>query len=177
MKGIIVYKGKYGATEQYAEWAASETKLPVFISHECSKEDIVASDFLVLGSSVYMGVLVIKEWIKENLKSLAGKKIFLFVVCGIAMDIAIQLENYIQASVPQEIREHCTVYFLPGKLNYKKLSWSDKFLIRIGSIFSGSTGGNKTMLNDFDAVKKENIIPMLQDIKLLINSSSLIPAA
>ena len=32
MKGIIIYKGKYGATAQYAQWLGEELNFPVHVS-------------------------------------------------------------------------------------------------------------------------------------------------
>lgn len=162
MKGIIIFKGKYGATSQYAEWIAEETGLPVVASHAAIKGDLINNDLIVLGSSVYTGALVMGQWIRENQESLLGKKIYLFVVCGTPMDKLGQLENNIRAGLPGQIREQCVISFLPGKMNYKKLSWSDKFLIRVAGIFSAITGGRQSKVGDFNEVKKENIKPLLQ---------------
>ena len=32
MKGLVIYKGKYGATEQYAMWIGQELQMPVVSS-------------------------------------------------------------------------------------------------------------------------------------------------
>jgi menaquinone-dependent protoporphyrinogen IX oxidase len=177
MKGIIIYKGKYGATQQYAEWAGKKLNLPVMVSHDCTKEDLAGCDFLVIGTSVYIGMLVIKEWIKNNSEGIEGKPVFLFVVCGTPSDEKEKLESYVQSSVPEQIRKQCTLYFLPGRLIYKKLSWLDKLMLRMGSLLSGSTGAKKAMLTDYDAVKKENIIPLVNDVKILLSTPSIKPVA
>ncbi|MES1213939.1 MAG: flavodoxin domain-containing protein [Bacteroidota bacterium] len=173
MKGIIIYKGKYGATQQYADWAGAAMRLPVMASHECRKQDIADCDFLVLGTSVYIGVLVLREWIKENLDVLMGKRIFMFVVSGTSLDDKVKLESYIQNSIPERLRQHCEIYFLPGKLNYKKLSWSDKLLLRIGAMLAGKGDQRKAMLSGYDSVKKENLMQMMNDIAAFSKSNSL----
>lgn len=161
MKGILIYKGKYGATQQYATWIGAETKLSVKEIHECGEDDFVNNDFFVIGTSVYMGMLGIKEWMKANLDFLTGKKIFLFIVCGTPSGEG----EYIRSSVPERIREQCTIWFLPGRLNYKKISWMDKFVLRIGSIFAGNSKEKKRRLYGFDDVKRENISAIVKDIK------------
>lgn len=163
MKGIVVYKGKYGATEQYATWAAKELNLPLKVADECSETDLANADVLVLGTSVYIGVLVIKEWIKNNLESLSGKKIFLFVVCGTPANETEKLQGYVNASIPESILKTCTLYFLPGRLRFKKLSWSDKLLLRVGYYFSSKSQKENMHLSDYDAVKKENLAGLLND--------------
>lgn len=60
MKGIIIFKGKYGATGQYAEWLGKELGLPVFTPDNYRTEDIINCDFVIIGSSVYMGKLQLK---------------------------------------------------------------------------------------------------------------------
>lgn len=165
MKGILIYKGKYGATQQYATWIGADTRLQVKCTHECEESDLRGKDFLVIGTSVYMGMLGIKEWLKMNLALLKGKKIFLFVVCGTPASETEKQEEYIRSSVPEQIRQHCTIWFLPGRLNYKKISWADKFLLRIGSIFAGNDKEKSRMLNGFDGVKRENVNVIVSDIK------------
>jgi len=177
MKGLIIYKGVYGATKQYAQWIADETNLPEMPSYECSREDIVNSDFLIIGSSVYMGRLSIKEWLKVNFDILSGKKIVLFVVCGTPAQEREKLESHIESSVPGKLREQCAIYFLPGRLNYKKLSWSDKFMLRIGAIFTGNAKEKNKMINGYDLVKKENLNQLIKGVKMPVNIPSMIPAA
>jgi len=165
MQGTIIYKGKYGATEQYATWAGKELNIPVKVTDECSDSDLAKTDFLVLGTSVYIGVLVIKEWIKNNIESIAGKKIYLFVVCGTPINETEKLEGYVKASLPEQVFKNCKIYYLPGRLIFKKLSWSDKFLLRIGYLLSPKKQKESMHLTDYDSVKKENLSGLINDVK------------
>ena len=70
MKGIIVYKGRYGATEQYAKWLEEELKVPAF-SAENIWEEFAKYNFLIIGSSVYIGKLEIRKWLKKNFYSIS----------------------------------------------------------------------------------------------------------
>jgi len=165
MKGLIIFKGKYGATRQYAEWLATELALPAFHPDNFRKEKISNCDFVVIGSSVYIGKLQIKNWINQHLPDLSSKKIFLFIVCGTPPDEKEKLESYLQGSVPPEIRKQCQVYFLPGKMVYQHLSWSDKFMLRMGAMLTKEKETKKKMLTDYNSVKKENLDALVNDIK------------
>ncbi|MGC4038595.1 MAG: flavodoxin domain-containing protein [Chitinophagaceae bacterium] len=165
MKGIILYKGKYGATEQYAEWVSARTNLAFKPSHECTQQDLQSSDFLVMGTSVYMGMLGIKEWLKNNTDLLRGKKLFLFVVCSTLAQDAEKLEEYVSSSVPAQLRPACNIYFLPGRLDYKKLTWSDRFMLRIGALFTKNENDKQRILKSFDSVKIEHIESLVSDIR------------
>jgi menaquinone-dependent protoporphyrinogen IX oxidase len=164
MKTLIIYKGKYGATQQYAQWIGEELNTPVLLSEDCQWEEMAEADILIIGSSVYIGTLVIKEWIKENQGILSRKKVILFVVCGTPSAEKEKLESFVHSSIPDELRKNITVYFLPGKLSYKKLSLIDKFLLRIGSLLAGR---NKSLMTDYNNVKKENVNSLVNDVKAM----------
>lgn len=118
MKGVIIYKGRYGATKQYAEWLEEELKIPVF-SAENIQEEISDYDFLIIGSSVYIGKLVIRNWLKKNLRSISNKKIFFFQVSGTPPHETEKLETYLRSGISKEMRQKIEVFFLPGKLDIK----------------------------------------------------------
>lgn len=165
MKGIIVYKGKYGATHQYASWLRNELELHLAPAENCKKYQLDLSDAVVIGSSIYIGKLLIRKWLKNNIDTLRNKKIFLFAVCGTPIGETKKLQTYLESSVPAELLHQCKVYFLPGRLVYKNLSWMDKFMLRMGALLSKEPEAKKTMLADYDEVKKENLDEMLRDIK------------
>ena len=58
MRGIVVYKGKYGATRQYAEWLGAELELLVQPAEKLTKGKPSLFDYVVIGSSVYFGRLL-----------------------------------------------------------------------------------------------------------------------
>jgi menaquinone-dependent protoporphyrinogen IX oxidase len=165
MKGIIIYKGKYGATRQYADWLGDELYLPITESEDISKTLLTNYDFLVVGSSVYIGKMLIKGWLRKNVAALQGKKIFLFMVSGTPPDKKEILERCIQASVPAEIRNSTEIFFLPGRMIRKNLSWTDNLLMKIGTMFAKGPEAKKEMQMEYDDVKKEN----LQELTTAIN--------
>lgn len=165
MKGIIIYKGKYGATRQYAEWLGQALNLQIAHPGNYIKEYIAGSDYVVIGSSVYIGKLQIRDWVKQNVPELRTKKIFLFVVCGTPPDQIEKLQPYVADSIPPEINSQCQVYFLPGRLVYQNLSWSDKFMLRMGAFLTKEKKTKKAMLTDYDDVKKENLDALIQDVR------------
>lgn len=78
MKGIIVYKGRYGATRQYAQWLGAALKIEVWPASKLDADLLAGYDYFLIGSSVYIGKLEIKKWLKKNLPCFSDKKIFLF---------------------------------------------------------------------------------------------------
>ena len=170
MKGIVIYQGKYGATEQYAEWLAEELNIPV-VSAEDEREEISNYDYFVIGSSVYIGKLVIRHWLEKNLANINTSKIFFFLVSGTSPHETEKLESYLRSGIPDTIRKKIDVFFLPGKLDIKKLSWMDRFLLRMGARLEKDTAIKKGMLTEYNQVKKENLAGLVEKVKSFLGKS------
>ncbi|HKH60813.1 MAG TPA: flavodoxin domain-containing protein [Flavitalea sp.] len=165
MKGLIVYSSKYGATRQYAQWIAEELEITVLTSDAATAEDLVKYDFLVVGSSVYMGKLLITEWLKKNISRLQNKKLFLFVVCGTPSSEKEKQQRILDENVPALLRQMSHTFFLPGRLIKKELSWTDRLLVKIGAKMEKDPIRKKAMLEDIDAVKSENLDELIKAIQ------------
>ncbi|WP_276502618.1 flavodoxin domain-containing protein [Terrimonas pollutisoli] len=165
MKGIVVYKGKYGATAQYANWLSEELNVPVCTAGDLSTKDLQPYDLVIIGTSVYIGKLQISQWLKDNLAVLKSKKLFLFLVAGTPPHEKEKLEAYIRSGVPAELMANCIIFFLPGRLTIKKLSWKDRFMLKMGARLTKDPAVKKGMLTDYDHVKRENIIVPVKEIK------------
>ncbi|MEO6611654.1 MAG: flavodoxin domain-containing protein [Chitinophagaceae bacterium] len=165
MKAIIIYQGKYGATKQYALWLGRELSLPVRNATYISREQLDHYDTLLIGTSVYIGQLQVKKWLKKNLDFIRNKKIILFQVAGTAPEEKEKRQAYNLAGIPAEIMSNCECYFLPGRMILKDLSWKDRFMLKIGARLAKSKDDKKIMLTDYDHVKKENLSEMLKGIR------------
>ena len=167
MKGVIVYKGKYGATQQYAAWLGEELHLPVYTAHDPTIENISAYDFVVAGGSVYMGKLQIKNWLLEHELLLQQKKMFLFIVCGTPASEKEKLEKIVRENLPASLVGSCTVYFLPGRVIHQQLSWRDNMMLKLGAMLTKNPRDKKNMLKEFDLVKKEYTGTLVAAVKSL----------
>ena len=155
MKSIIIYKGKYGATQQYAEWLAAELRLPAMAPEKLAEGDLNANDLIIIGSSVYVGRLLISDWLKQYAGILKNKKLVLFVVCG--NNNPKEQEKIIKQNVPEGLIDPSCIFFLPGRLVKSKLSWKDRLLLRMGAMVAKDPETKKLMLQDRDNVRKENL--------------------
>ena len=169
MKGLIVYKGKHGATQQYAEWLSEKFKFPAVPSGDVMKEQLENYDLFILGSSVYIGRLQLASWIKENLDILYGKKIFFFLVSATPPNELKKLHQYTETGIPVELKNGIDFFYLPGKLEMKKLSWKDRFMLRMGARFTKDPLAKKKMVTDYNEVKKENLNSLIEKIEQFIH--------
>jgi len=167
MKGLVIYKGKYGATKQYAMWIGQELQLPVASADRFHIDELPKYDYFILGSSVYIGKLEIKDWLKKNFNVLQNKKIFFFQVAASPVEQIEKRQSYNKASLPTTIIEKIQFYYLPGRMIMRNLSAWDRFMLKMGAKLAKDPVEKKTMLTDFDHVKKENILPLIEAITIL----------
>lgn len=162
MNAIIIYKGRYGATRQYAEWLGEALQLPVADPKDIPAEKLRNYDLVILGSSVYIGKLELYGWMKQNSHILSGKKILLFIVCATPAHEVEKLREIESKNVPDSLKAVCTVFFLHGRMVMRQLSWKDRLLLKMGARFEKDPEEKKHMLQDFDDVRKENLQALLE---------------
>lgn len=173
MKGIVIYKGKYGATRQYAEWLGDALGFYVLSAGQETKEQLAGADYVLLGSSIYIGKLQMREWLEKNKALVANKKVYLFIVAGTPLHEKVKLEGYYKANVPPDMLGKIKYYFLPGKLEFKKLSWMDKLLLKTGSMLA-KRSGETISTTDYNEVKRENITVLIDDVVFDFNHQSVL---
>jgi len=146
MNGIVLYKSRYGATQQYADWIAETLRLPVIDPERFDDRILAVCDFLLIGSSVYFGQLLIKDWLKKNEQYLKGKKLFLFIVYAPSPDGDKQ-DQIIQDNIPDAVRAAADIVFLPGR-------WITQTIFLM------------------DGVKKENIEGLLMAVRSFVSRTA-----
>ena len=169
MNGVIIYQGKYGATEQYANWCGEELNLLVKKTADLSREQLNKFDFLILGTSVYVGKLQVRKWLKENYDNIKGKKIFLFQVAATPTDEIKKREVYNTKNISPDILQDCEPFYLPGRLVMEKLSWLDRFVLKLGARMTKDKKAKDSMLTDYNAVKKEEIGGIIKAVAHYLN--------
>jgi len=168
MKGLVIYKGKYGATKQYATWIGQELQLPVASADRFPIDELPNYDYFILGSSVYIGKLEIKDWLKKNFNVLQNKKIFFFQVAGSPVEQIEKRQSYNKASLPPSILKNIQFYYLPGRMIMRNLSVWDRFMLKMGAKLVKDPMEKKAMLTDFDHVKKEKVIPIMEGVRTFL---------
>ena len=165
MKGIIVFKGKYGATLQYAQWLANELRLPAVTADEVSEDELSMFDVVIVAGSVYIGKWLMRAWVKKYLNVLQTKKIFFMIVCGTPDSARNEQINIAKNNIPSAIYHQCETFFLPGRMVVNKLTWLDRFMLKMGARLQKDPATRERMLQDVDNVRKENLVEVISKIK------------
>jgi len=164
MNGAIFFSGKYGSTEQYANWIGDATGLPVFDIKD-PNADPSKFDYLILGSSIIYFKLTIRKWAKANLPMLKGRSKILFSVSGAGPSD--KLNRWVSRSFPATLLSQMEHVALAGRLDHTKVSWWIKLSLWIGSLINPDPAASKDERYGFDNVKKESIEPIVKLIEQL----------
>ena len=168
---LIVYQSKYGSTKQYAQWIQSDIPSDLADADTADTHEFAKYDVIVFGSSIRMGRIVIAPLIIESWNAVKGKKVVLFTTSGTPPEHP-NIRKIYQRSLPEGSWKDIKYFPLHGRMVKNDLSFIDKFLVAIGQIMEKDESIAKRMREDYDEVKQENLLPLLDYVKAQLAGSS-----
>lgn len=163
MKGLVVYRGQHGSTEQYALWISDELGFAMKCSEDVTAEQLIDANVIIMGSSVYKGKLSISDWMESHKEILSSSRLYLFTVSGTHPTENRILDRILKLSIPELLQGKCRHYALHGSIKKRDLSFSEKLFVRFGSkVPENSKPGKK--IRDFNYLSKNDIKEIVDDI-------------
>jgi menaquinone-dependent protoporphyrinogen IX oxidase len=168
MRGIILYKSKYGTTKQYAAWIAKALNADLFDVKSISIAKINEYDYVVLGGGMYAGSVLGANLINK----IKCKQIVLFTV-GLADPATTDYSEHIKKMFPDGVPQNAKVFHFRGGINYDKLSLVHKTMMSM----LVKTVQKKTVLSDeenlflssygseIDFCDEKTIMPLIEYIR------------
>jgi menaquinone-dependent protoporphyrinogen IX oxidase len=163
MNGVVLFKSKYGSTAQYAAWIGQLCHLPVADIASVSSR-LAQYDYVVVGSPVYTGKLLLRKWLKKYQQQLVNKKLFFFIVGGTPEEETTVVEKIIERNIPGELRVGSEIYYLSGSLNVQRLSLLDRLLLSVGARFTNDRNQQERMRRGFEQVKFSHLRGIIKSI-------------
>jgi len=173
-KILVAYQSKYGSTKQYAEWIHQDIKGDLVDIENEGIPSLANYDIIVMGGYIRAGNIVIAPFIKDHWGILKGKQVVLFTTSGTPPHHS-KIRIIYEKSFPEEIRKEIKYFPLPGRISSKDLTFFDKLLMAIGKMLERDEALKKDMGKDFDGVKRENLLPIveyLKEIKTLLTDEN-----
>ena len=132
MNNIIIYGSHYGTTKQYAEELSRRTNIKA-ISFKEVKEINDYNNIIYLGGLYAGGVLGMSKTIKK-LNDVSNKKIIIVTV-GLSDPTdevnKKNIRNNIKNQIPKEIFEKAKIFHLRGGIDYSKLNFAHKTMMKL----------------------------------------------
>ena len=129
---VIIYGSCYGTTKQYAEELSKKLNIELKTYQEI--KDINQYDTIIYLGALYAGgVLGLSKTFKK-LDSCANKKIIIATV-GLADPMEVEnirnIDNSLKRQLSKEIYERAAIYHLRGGIDYSKLNFKHKTMMKL----------------------------------------------
>lgn len=161
MRGIIIYKSKYGSTKQYAEWLHDETGFELYEVKQCPA-DLSQYDVVVIGSNVHAGKVSLAGWIRNRWPLLQEKDVYLLLV-NITADPQL-VANFVPQSLPPEIATQLKVFPVGGRYLLEQMTGFDRTIIKMVASLQKDPAIKQELLTERDWVNKDNLRDLLAQI-------------
>ena len=130
-KTLVVYATLNGSTEQYAQWIAKDCNADLVRAGEAKIEDLARYDTVIYGGCVYKGAIRGIDFIRKNRDKLAGKKLAVFAVGLTHPADDAGFEQVLARNFTPAQREGIAFFHFPGALDYAKMTFSQKFTMKL----------------------------------------------
>lgn len=129
MKGIIIYKTKYGTTKKYVDWLIEDTKFDSIEVEKANINNIKDYDTIILCGPVYASSIKGLSFIRKNYNNLKDKKLAIFGVGASPLEDA-TIENLMTFSIKKDLKD-IPLFYGRGAMDEDNLSFKDKMLCKL----------------------------------------------
>ena len=149
-KIAVVYFSKNGSTQRYAQWIARSCKADLFSYTEADIDQLAQYDTVVYGGCVYSGAIQGIRFIKDNRDLLTGVRLAVFAVGLTQPGDDAAFEEVLNRNFTPEEREGITFFHFPGAIDYKKLSFIQRGMMRmLKKAIQKRPAGNRSQMEQY----------------------------
>lgn len=129
MRGIVLYKSKYGATKKYAEWIAEETGYDIMDITKVNKKDLVNYDVFVLGGGIYAMGISCLGFLRKNFEQIKDKKIYVY--CDGASPFSEEAFEAVKNRNMTDELSNIPLFYFRGGWDMEHMSFVDRNLCKM----------------------------------------------
>lgn len=129
MKGIIIYKSKYGATKKYAKWLSESTGFPCVTVKEADMNKVSECDVVIVGGGVYASGVNCTSFLKKNIEKLKGRKVIVYTCAASPFDQKF-FDELKKLNMKDDLAE-IPLYYCRGAFDMKSMTFADRTLCRM----------------------------------------------
>ena len=123
MKGIVIYKSKYGSTKTYAQWIGEELGFDVADAKSVKADDLLCYEAIVYGGGLYAEVIAGVNLITKNLEKLSDKKIAVYTTGITPVDCREYYDKMVvEKNFKNGVGDNIKIFNYPGKMVLSELS-------------------------------------------------------
>ena len=129
MKGIVIYKSKYGSTRKYAEWIRESTGFDMAEADKIKPDELSKYDTVIFGGGIYAGGIAGIAFLKKNISRLQGKTIVAYC-CGASPYDEDFMKALKERNMPGELSS-IPLFYCRGGCDIANLHFADKTLCKM----------------------------------------------
>ena len=129
-KTVVIYKSKYGATEQYARWIAEELNCDLMRAEDFKSKHLYQYDNIIFGGGLRAGGIKGFELIRKHRRILKEKKVVIFVV-GLSVDDKENRKEVRDINLDKPELRGLTLYYCKGSFKPEDVTGLDKSIIKV----------------------------------------------
>lgn len=128
-RNLILYKSKYGASRQYAQWIAKLADGDIFEAEALGKIDTARYDCVIFSGGIYAGGLAGARLLKKNREKLLNKRLIIFAVGASPEDKeqSVQMKARLSGILERDIE----FFYGRGAYDEAKMTLKDRTLCRM----------------------------------------------
>lgn len=129
MKGLILFRSKYGATKRYAKWLSEKIGFDVLDVNEADIGALNEYDALIFGGGIYASAIAGFSFIKRNITVLKEKVLLVFCVGASPYD-----QDELSAITAHNLKQELAgipCFYCRGAFNLEKMHFIDRTLCKI----------------------------------------------
>lgn len=129
MKGIIIYKSKYGATKKYAGWLSEATGYDAVSVKEIDVKTLGQYDVIIMGGGVYASGIACMGFLKKVYSHIKDKKIIVYT-CGASPYDERFFGQLVARNMTGELNG-IPVFYCRGGFDFKNMTFGDRTLCKM----------------------------------------------
>ena len=174
MKAIVIYNGKTGFTQKYADWICEASGCEAVPLKKAGKVKLAEYDAIVFGSWCMAESITKIDWFKKKLPELSavGKKLIVFLT-GASPAEAPEAQAALRKNFTDDEWSKIKAFYCPGGLNYEKMGWGSKTMLKMfvkmlsnkKDITEKELAQVQLLSKSYDISDKKYIEPIIAEIK------------
>lgn len=125
-RSIVVYKSKYGATQQYAKMISDQLGCERILLDQLKMVNADEYDRFIFCLPIYNGLIAGMATLKLRYFTLSRKDIVMFLVGLTDLDAQDEISLAIEASLTEGMRHRFKIFYGMGRMRYKNMNLADK---------------------------------------------------
>ncbi len=129
-KTLVIYKSKTGFTERYARWIADDVEADVKPVTELDLAGFADYDIVVFGGPLFASRILdlakVQGWMEKM-----PKKIWVVFATGATPSDADFVKSIEKINFPPEMPQPARFYYFLGGMDFEKMGWFNRLLIRL----------------------------------------------